>query len=203
MCLDSGWRACLIVVLFVCCVSSFIHSFVHSFIQQAAACLSDVAHETAVPVSFENRRVSPSVPAEPEEENEMPAAVPPVEEDTDTVASFPKYTDTSFASVDLTDQTPESPWSRSNELLAAFRQQLSHVVVHMISSSAEQQQHHHREEEKEEAGDSGNPVYSAPLPEADKKAPLKWYERPFKTHPFEYIPKPSPRLNCLCPGMVD
>lgn len=157
----------------------------------------------------ECRSVSPSAVAEvEEEENETTAAmIAPVvdDDDADSVASFPKFTDTSISSVDLTatDRVSEQPWSRPNEILAQLKQ-FSNVVVHMIAS-AEQQLQQHRDKEAEEKVDEDlhNPLYSAPLQEPDKTK-LKWYERPFKTHPFEYIPKPIPsRFNCLCPGIVD
>lgn len=59
-----------------------------------------------------------------------------------------------------------------------------------------------KEEEKDESipSEHNKPIYSDPLQDSDKDK-LKWYERPFKAHPFEYIPKPSPRFNCLCPGI--
>ncbi|GAX15408.1 hypothetical protein FisN_8Lh296 [Fistulifera solaris] len=154
---------------------------------QTSAC--NALNDTDVAVDMECASASPSV----NDQLEMPEKERTPEKDADTVLSFPNPVDTSFSSVDLTDG--EYPWtiSRPNELLSQLKQ-LSTRVAHMISS----------EERKEEEKDSeeNDPIYSARLKDAEK-ANLKWYERPFKTHPFDYIPKPSSRFNCLCPGMVD
>ncbi len=152
-------------------------------------------NETDVAVNMECASASPSV----NDQVELPEKETPPDKDAETVLSFPNPVDASFSSVDLTDRGSLHPWTtpRPNELLAQIKQ-LRTIVAHMISSEER------KEEEKEDvvSSEQNDPIYSARLKDAEK-ANLKWYERPFKTHPFDYIPKPSPRFNCLCPGMVD
>jgi hypothetical protein len=157
-------------------------------IQQTSAC--NPLNETEAAVDRECASARPSV-NDRVEMLEKEETTP--EKDADTVLSFPNPADTSFSSVDLTDREHLWTTSRPNELLAQLKQ-LSTRVAHMISSEE-------RKEEEKDA-DENDPIYSARLKDAEK-ANLKWYERPFKTHPLDYIPKPNSRFNCLCPGMVD